>query len=191
MRFVINLIVMLAVALSTGFGLSWYALTDGRMVGALQAGPWTTWAQAGAPDPDPYTRAYITRTSALQLGRAEGLQLVATVDSDGRTLDRSCRYRVDGRTPTATFWTLVPVDGSGVNVARADGPPGFQSNRIARANDGSMQLYFSRALSPLNWIELQGDGPFSLVLSLYDTTIFSAVGSTETIALPSIIREAC
>jgi hypothetical protein len=54
-----------------------------------------------------------------------------------------------------------------------------------------MQLYFSRALSPLNWIELQGDGPFSLVLSLYDTTIFSAVGSTETIALPSIIREAC
>ena len=54
-----------------------------------------------------------------------------------------------------------------------------------------MQLYVSRGLSPLNWLETQGDGPFSLVLSLYDTTIFSAVGATETVTLPSIIREAC
>ena len=182
---------MLAVALGIGFGLSWYALTDGRLVGALQSGPWTAWTQAGTPAPDPYTRAYITRNAALQLGQAEGIQLVATTDSDGRALDRACRYRIDGRTPTATFWTLVPVDGSGVGIARPDGPPGFQSNRIARANDGSMQLYFSKTLAPLNWIELTGDGPFSLVLTLYDTVIFSGVGSSEATTLPSIIRESC
>jgi hypothetical protein len=191
LRFVLNLVVMLAIALGVGFGLSWYALTDGRWFGALQSGPWTTWPQAGSPSPDPYTRAFITRNAALQLGQAEGIQLVATTDSDGRPLDRACRYRIDGRTPTATFWTLVPVDARGGAVARPDGPAGFQSTRIARANDGSMQLYVSRSLSPLNWLEIQGDGPFSLVLSLYDTTIFSAVGATETVALPSIIREAC
>lgn len=191
MRFVLNLVVMLAIALGVGFGLSWYALTDGRLFGALQSGPWTTWPQAGSPTPDPYTRAFITRNAALQLGQAEGIQLVATADSDGRPLDRACRYRIDGRTPTATFWTLVPVDARGATIARPDGPTGFQSNRVARANDGSMQLYVSKSLSPLNWLETQGDGPFSLVLSLYDTTIFAAVGATEIVTLPSIIREAC
>ena len=182
---------MLVVALGVGFGLSWYALSDGRVFGALQLGPWSSWTRVGAPSPDPYTRAYITRNAALQLGQAEGLEFLATTDSDGRRLDRACRYRVDGRTPTSTFWTLIPVDARGATIARPDGPPGFHSNRIARANDGSMQLYFSRSLSPLNWVELTGDGPFSLVLTLYDTVIFSGVGSSETAALPSIIRESC
>ena len=191
MRFLVNLLLMLAIALGVGFGLSWYALSDGRLFGATQYGPWITWARAGSPSPDPYTRAFITRNAALQLGQAEGLTLVATTDSDGRRLDRACRYRVDGRTPTSTFWTLIPVDDSNATIARPEGPPGFHSNRIARANDGSMQLYFSKTLAPLNWIELTGNGAFSLVLTLYDTVVFSGVGASEATTLPSIIRETC
>ncbi len=94
---------MLAVALLVGFGLSWYALTDGRLFGAYQSGPWVAWPQAGSPDPDPYSRAFLSRNGALQLGQSEGLQFVATTDSDGRTLDRICAYRIDGTTPLATF----------------------------------------------------------------------------------------
>jgi hypothetical protein len=190
LRFLLHLVLTLAIALAVGFGLSWYALTDGRLFGAYQSGPWTAWPQAGTPAPDPYTRAFLTRNGALQLGKAEGLQLVATSDSDGRGLDRACRYRIDGRTPTATFWTLIPTGPDGASIARADGPPGFHSARVARANDGSMQLYVSKTLSPLNWVEVTGDGAFSLVLSLYDTPFFSGVGANET-ALPSIIRESC
>ncbi len=191
MRFFFNLLLMLVVALGVGFGLSWYALSDGRLFGALQSGPWVTWTRAGSPSPDPYTQAFITRNAALQLGQAEGIQLVATTDSDGRRLDRACRYRVDGHTPTSTFWTLIPVEEDDRAIAVAGGPPGFHSNRIARANDGSMQLYFGKGLSALNWVELTGEGPFSLVLTLYDTVIFSDIGSSETTALPSIIRESC
>lgn len=182
---------MLIVALGVGFGLSWYALSDGRMFGASQSGPWVSWTRVGVPSPDPYTQAYITRNAALQLGQAEGIQLIATTDSDGRRLDRACRYRVDGRTPTSTFWTLIPVEEGDRSVTRPDGPPGFFSTRIARAPDGSMQVYFSKTLSPLNWVELVGDGPFSLVLTLYDTVIFSGVGGSDATTLPSIIRESC
>jgi hypothetical protein len=189
-RFLLNLFLMLAIALAVGFGLSWYALSDGRLFGAYQSGPWTAWTAAGAPAPDPYTRAYLARAGALQLGQAEGLQLVATTDSDGQRLDRACRYRIDGRTPTATFWTLVPVGAAGESIARPDGPPGFHSARLARANDGAMQLYVGKALSPLNWLEITGGGPFSLVLTLYDTVFLSGVGAGET-TLPSITREGC
>jgi hypothetical protein len=181
---------MLAIALATGFGLSWYAMTDGRFFGAYQSGPWTTWLRAGNPDPDPYTRAYLVRSGALQLGLSEGVQFVATTDSDGQPLDRACRYRIDGNTPTATFWTLVPTDVHGTPISRPDGPEAFHSSRIARANDGSMQLYVSRTLAPLNWLEITGTGPFWLVLTLYDTALFSGISSSQT-TLPAIIREAC
>ena len=42
-----------------------------------------------------------------------------------------------------------------------------------------MQLYVSKTLAPLNWLEITGDGPFWLVLTLYDTTLFSGVGSND------------
>jgi hypothetical protein len=181
---------MLAVALSIGFGLSYYALSDGRLFGGYQVGPWLAWPQSGTPSPDPYTRAFLSRSGTLPLGRSEGLQFVASTDSDGQRLDRACRYRIDGNTPTATFWTLTPQATNGQRITRPDGPSSFESSRIARANDGSVQLYVSKTLAPLNWLEIVGDGSFQLVLNLYDTTIFSGIGPGET-NFPSIIREAC
>ena len=181
---------MIATALVVGFGLSWYALSDGRFFGAIDVGPWAAWRDAGSPTPDPYTRAFVSRTGALQLGASEGLQFIATTDSDGQGLDRRCRYRIDGTTPLATFWTLVPTALDGTPIARPDGPAAFNSGRIARAQDGSMQLYVSKTLSPFNWLEITGEGGFALALTLYDTSSFTGVGPTAA-SLPSIIREAC
>jgi hypothetical protein len=182
---------MLLVALLVGFGLSWYALNDGRLFGALEIGPWQAWKDVGAPAPDPYTRAFIARSGALELGATEGLQFVATTDSDNRRLDRNCRYRIDGTTPAARFWTLVPVSAEdGAPIARPDGPAVFQSARLSRAGDGSVELYVSKSLAPQNWLEITGEGAFNLVLTLYDTSSLSGVGS-EVASLPSIIREAC
>ena len=190
MRFLGHLLAMIATALLVGFGLSWYALSDGRLFGTIEIGPWAAWRDAGSPTPDPYTRAFVSRNGALQLGASEGLQLVATTDSDGQPLDRACRYRIDGTTPVATFWTLVPTAPDGTPIARPGGPAGFNSGRIARAEDGSMQLYVSKTLSPFNWLEITGEGAFVLALTLYDTSSFAGVGPTVATP-PSIIRETC
>jgi len=189
-RFILHLLAMFAVALGVGFGLSYYALTDGRLFGALQIGPWAAWPQAGAVNPDPYTRAFLARTGALQLGQSEGLQFVAHTDSDGQPLDRDCRYRVDGSTPIATFWTLVPAAIDGSVITRPDGPTGFSSPRLARAADGTAVLYIAKGLSPYNWLEITGSGPFTLVLTFYDLASFAGAGATVE-ALPAIIREGC
>ncbi|HEY0920835.1 DUF1214 domain-containing protein [Devosia sp.] len=190
MRFLGHLLAAIATALVVGFGLSWYALSSASIFGTIEIGPWAAWRDAGSPTPDPYTRAFVSRTGALQLGASEGLQFVATRDSDGQLLDRACRYRIDGTTPLATFWTLVPTDLDGSPIARPGGPAAFHSARIARAQDGSMQLYVSRTLSPYNWLEITGEGSFALALTLYDTASFTGVGPTEA-TLPSIIREGC
>jgi hypothetical protein len=190
LRFVTHLLLLIGVALCFGFGLSWFAINDGRLFGVSQIGPWLTWSAAGSPSPDPYTRAYLSRSGALQLGASEGLLFTATADSDGQALNRNCRYRIDGTTPVASFWTLVPIGPDGSAIARPDGPLAFNSGRIARANDGSMELYVSKTLAPRNWLEITGDGNFALVLSLYDTSSIAGVGAAV-ITLPSIIREAC
>jgi len=181
---------MVGVALVVGFGLSWYALSDGRLFGAIRIGPWTAWHNVGASTPDPYTRAYVARAGALQLGASEGMQFTATTDSDGQRLERNCNYRIDGTTPVAAFWTMVPVDGSGRIVTRPNGPAAFNSTHLARENDGSLQLHIGKDLRPQNWLELAGDGSYSLVLTLYDTASFAGIAAAPA-NLPAIIREGC
>ena len=190
MRFLFHLLSMILVALVIGFGLSYYALTDGRLLGALKVGPWAAWPAVGSPSPDPYTRAYIARTGALQLGQSEGVAFTATSDSDGRPLDLSCRYRLDGTTPVASFWTLQAVGADGRNVARPGGRQYLESRHVARANDGSLVLYVSRGLAPQNWLETAGAGAFALVLTLYDTSNLSGAGIAVQ-SLPAIQKEAC
>lgn len=190
MRFLSHLILMFVVALAVGFGLSWFALSDGRLFGAYQVGPWAAWPATGSPTPDPYTRAHTARVGALQLGQSEGLQFLATTDSAGRQLSRACTYRVHGKTPVATFWTLVAEDSQGGNIARPDGAPSIHSGRLARNEDGSATIYVGKHLSPLNWLEITGEGPFTLALTLYDTAAFGGVGSGAD-TLPVIDRETC
>ena len=190
MRFVLRLLLMFSLALSVGFGLSYFSLTDGWLFSAYRIGPWITWPAMGSPSPDPYTRAFLARTGALQLGQSEGLQFTAQTDSSGAPLDRNCRYHLEGHTPVATFWTLVAVDPDGVNIARPDGMLAFNSTRLTRGPEGAIQIYVSKWLSPANWLEITGEGPFSLVLTLYDSAILSGFGS-DAQTMPAITNEGC
>ncbi|SEP77273.1 hypothetical protein SAMN05428969_0841 [Devosia sp. YR412] len=189
MRFVFYLLLMSAVALGVGFGLSYYALTDGRLFGVAQVGPWHAWPDVGSSAPNPYTRGHLARTAAFELGQAEGLQFTATNDSDGQPLSRDCSYSVEGKTPLATFWTLVALDPTGINIAAPDVSPALRSSDIVRDNDGDLQINIGTRLMPGTWLELTGDGPFKLVLSLYDTAVFSGFSSDE--SMPVILRGAC
>ncbi|MET3926197.1 DUF1214 domain-containing protein [Devosia sp. 2618] len=189
MRFVFYLLMMIAVALSVGMGLSYYALTDGRLFGVAQVGPWQAWTGAGSSAPDPYTRGHLARMASLELGQSEGLKFVATVDSDGEPLTRRCTYNVHGKTPLATFWTLVATDSDGVNLAVPGGDLAMRSSSIVRTEDGSISINVGTRLQPGNWMELAGSGPFQLVLNLYDTAVFSGFSSDE--SMPAIIRGRC
>ena len=189
MRFVLRLLLSIAVALAVGFGLSYYALTDGRLFGVAQVGPWHAWPDVGANAPNPYTRGHLARTAAFELGQSEGLQFTAKTDSDGQPLTRACAYRIDGKTPLATFWTLVAQDETGINIAAPDVAPAIRSSAIARAADGSIIVNVGTRLLPLNWLELSGEGPFRLVLTLYDTAAFSGFSSDA--SMPSITRGDC
>lgn len=190
MRFVLRLLMSIAVALSLGFGLSYYALTDGRLFGAVSLGPWTAWPDIGAPSPNPYTSGHITREASLQLGRSEGLRFVATTDSDGAALDLACSYRLDGHVPVSTFWTLVAVDADWTNLAAPGTDAAMRSSEVIRSTDGAIRIHVGTRLRPMTWLELTGTGAFSLVLTLYDTTALSSFAAAD-MTMPSITMEDC
>lgn len=181
---------MIAVALAIGFGLSAYALTDGRFVGSVRLGAWAAWPDIGAPQPNPYTRAHIAREGALQLGSSEGLEFVAATDDAGDPLDLSCTYTLAGHVPVSSFWTLAAVDRNWVNLAAPEGPPAIRSSAIARTNEGASIVHVGTQLMSGNWLELKGSGPFLLVLTLYDTTALTGFSSTA-MTLPSLTRRSC
>lgn len=190
MRFIIYLLYSALIALGIGLGLSFYALTDGRLVGARQIGPWLAWPETGSPRPDPYTRAYLARQGILPLGSTEGLQLIAETDSDGQLLDRACTYVLDGKTPTSTMWTLIAIDESGRNIAASNDLPYLDSLHLSRAADGSAMISIGPDLAPGDWLEIAGTGPYAIALTLYDTTAGTGT-DWSSVEMPSITRAGC
>lgn len=190
MRFILHMLLAIGIALGVGFGLSYYAVSDGRLIGATQIGPWLAWPAAGGPQPDPYSEAYIARRGALQLGLSEGIQFTADTDSDGHGLKASCAYSIDGSTPQAALWTLVAVDRKGRNIAASQGLDYLDSSHLVRPADGEIALTVSPFLAAGNWLEIKRGGPFSLRLTLYDTPALSG-GPGDRAELPSISRLEC
>lgn len=180
----------LAIALGTGFGASYYALTDGWLLAAVRVGPWVAWPDVGQAAPNPYTRAYLARTGHLQLGHAEGIQFSAFTDDDGETLDAQCTYEIRGTVPGASFWTLVATALDGTNIAASDALPALHSERIARSGAGDLVAAVGPHLSPGNWLETAGKGEFVILLTLYDATAFSG-GNSALGDMPSIRKLVC
>lgn len=190
MGLIFRLLVGLVVALSVGFGASYYALTDGRLFAAVRVGSWAAWPDVGQPMPNPYSRAYLARTGHLQLGYAEGLQFRAYTDDSGDPLDARCQYLVAGKVPGASFWTLVATDPDGANIAASPELPALHSERVARWGDGGLNATIGAEMGPGNWLEIEGTGPFTLALTLYDAVVFSGANTTIE-AIPAIEKVSC
>lgn len=188
--FLFRLLLGLAVAMSVGFGASYYALTDGRLFAAVRIGPWAAWPDVGQPLPNPYTRAYLARSGQMQLGYAEGIRFTAQTDDAGAPLLANCTYRVAGFVPGASFWTLEAVDLEGVNIAASPDLMVLHSERIARTGDGAMNVNIGPRLAPGNWLPIAGVGEFSIALTFYDALVFSG-GNTSIEQMPSIQMEDC
>lgn len=181
---------MVSIAFAIGLGLSYYTLADGRYFGASQWGSWVTRADVGAPEPDPYTRAFLASTTSLQLGRTEGVQFIAVRDIADEPIVANCNYYLSGQTPVAAFWTLRATNFDGINIAAEMAPASFNSNRVVRDEDGIADLHIGPALASGNWLEIEGEGEIQFVLTFYDASFLA--GTTSAVSgLPTITKTGC
>lgn len=181
-------LVALATGLMGGIWLTSSLLQAGHVPGAWRAGPWLIWPRAGAPDADPYTRAFFARRGEIAMAPAEGLALHATGDGSGAAFSARCSYRIAGRMPPARAWTITVYRPDGTLAETAARRSGLTS---AEAVGGDMEIRLAAEPAPGNWVPLPPDGRFAVVLRLYDTPLAAIAAGIDADRVPAIERLAC
>jgi hypothetical protein len=68
--------------------------------------------------------------------------------------------------------------------------PALQSLSILRNPDNSFVIAIGPNATPGNWLKIGGDGPMTLVLTLYDSPVAGNIG-VEDVELPQVLRTSC
>jgi hypothetical protein len=187
----LNLAVFLAVALGGGLGTAWYMIEAGSRLSTRSFGPWVTWATAGRPDADPYTRAHIARNPLLPLSSTSELTFKAKTDSRGARLTSSCDYAVVMDDFEPAWWGLAVYDLQGKLIANAADRYAFNSSTAMRGVDGRTNITLARDARPGNWLPSGRSNRIVLVLTVQDATWGTAVESGGSRSMPQIVRSTC
>ncbi|MET0169786.1 MAG: DUF1214 domain-containing protein [Aliihoeflea sp.] len=175
----------LAIAIGGGAGSVWWMMEEVQDFGALTVGQWTVNPTEGTPEADPYAKARFARDGKLALGSSEGAQFVALRDSTGALLRGNCDYVVSGGMPVSRFWTLHPTGPSLSPTTHAS-----HSQALLREASGAFTITASRHPAPGNWLRIETDGVYRLVLAVYDTPTIGTADFAD-VTLPRIVRERC
>ena len=191
MRAFSEIFAVLFIGLSVGGGLAWLSIQNNHGFGTLNIGQWTAWPLAGSVNADPYSKAKVAAAGDVPLGAAEGLAFHARTDRRGNPLQRNCEYSLTGITPPARLWTLSAHDLQNRVLFKADGRPAqLLSRHLLREPDGRFEITAGPDLAAKNWLEVEGSGPFKLILRLYDSPI-TTTGLTVDAEMPLVTMTRC
>lgn len=190
MRSIAGLLVATVGGLALGVATAYVAIETEIGFNRLHVGPWVGSPRAGGVSADPYTRAALARSGELPVGGGEGVTFIGRTDSGGQPLSGRCSYVVAGDPPPARWWTLTAYALDGRLVENPVGRFGFTSREVHRDGEGRFSITVARSARPGDWLPLGSEGPFKLVVRLYDTPLATGA-SIVTPVLPHIRREAC
>jgi hypothetical protein len=189
-KFVLSLLVAIAIAVLTGLGSVWLVVGEGLLLKPQQIGIWSTWPGAGVPRPDPYSRAVIARTGQMPLGTGEAAVLFAARDDGGQPLRGGCDYRIYGSLPEVRLWTLEAVDAAG---GVADNPSAryyLASHEVVTPAGGALDIVMGPNARAGNWLPTAEAGALTVVLRLYDPQGLD-LATLKALALPGIELKGC
>jgi hypothetical protein len=190
-RDLFTLLYGVCLALGLGIGSAIWATDRPPVLGELVIGGWAANPGIGGDNPDPYSQAYFSRSGGLPLAAAEGLAFTRRADDGGDMLDAACSYLVEGSTPNARRWTLqVLRDGLPYSTTEEGVPVSAHSLGVLREHGGTFAIRIAAVPQPGNWVYAGPSGAFSLVLSLYDTSVANNTGLNE-LRMPAVTKLGC
>ncbi len=167
MRALLTFIGGFVCALALGLWSAWYMMAHGVPFATGKIGPWLVWYEAGNPQADPYTKAYLARSGRLPIISTGALYYHASSDEAGEPLDAACEYYIDGGPLNAEWWSLAAYDGTGRLIPNKAGRHSFNRSDIARQPDGSYRVVLGPTAQPGNWLPSGRSGPVRLLLRIY------------------------
>lgn len=190
MRDAFSFILVSIAACIFGIGSAQIVLDSELEFNKVTLGQWEIWPTAGEPDADPYTKAYLARKGTVWMGVTEGLILFARNDTGNDRLNGQCIYTLSGRVPRGRLWTLTSQTASSASNPPAPQVHFITSNDIIWEEDGQLIITISQNVQPGNWLQVDSNGDFHLVLRIYDTPLTTGALDAAIIT-PSIIKGDC
>jgi hypothetical protein len=188
----LNLALFVGISLGGGLATAWYMIEAGSGLSTRTFGPWVTWASAGRPDADPYTRAHMARNGLLPLSTTAELTFKAKTDSRGTQLSSACDYAVIMEDFDVAWWSLAVYDSQGRLIANAADRYAFSSSTAMPKVDGGTVINLSRDARPGNWLPTGRSNRIVLVLTVQDAAWATAVhDGVSPRSMPQIVRSAC
>jgi hypothetical protein len=93
--------------------------------------------------------------------------------------------------PAARYWTLTAVTPDGKLLQTPSDRHGFTSSELLRKADGGFEIRVSPMARPGDWLQVNRDQTYLLMLRLYDTALSANAFSVLERSMPSILREQC
>ena len=107
MRLALRIVLALILGIAIGLGAAWWSRRAGIDAFETRSGPWVTSQSFGSAAASDRERAIVAVRGLMALTASEAIYLNAKTDSEGRTLDGSCRYRVSGPSLAARWWSVT------------------------------------------------------------------------------------
>jgi len=189
MNLTLKIAAVLVAGTVLGLFTTWFTLVHGNMPGGISDGPWKTNLAIGSAQSDAYTRASVALHGLLALNRSETIYFTATMDESGAALDGACRYAIEGRDPSARWWSITAYGADDYLIPNDANRYSVSATTIARSADGHYSVQVGGKSGGANWIAL-APGSFSLTLRLYNPgpdVVLDPAHAT----LPSLKKVAC
>ncbi len=149
---------------------AWATLGLGQSRFVEHYGAWSHNRAAGSQAAGPYSRAIIAREGLLALSAREALYFSLSEDEQGRRLDESCIYQLDGRAPAARWWSVTLYADDDFLAQNGDHAHSLDASRTNVAADGRWRARISpvRGDAP-DWLSSRAARRgFSLMLRVYN-----------------------
>lgn len=186
----VKLLAFAATGVALGYFSSQYMARGGPLTEVRTLGAWKVWPQAGSSDATPYSRLHFLSSGQLPPSHFNRLDFEASHDDEGRRLDSSCSYRLEGNRPESRWWALSLHPESGGDGDRRAQMRELPSNGAIYRPDGSLRISIDRLARPGNWLAAPSGGSFVLILHLFNDTPLTREKLLSAAPL-RIIREDC
>ncbi len=158
----ILLIVLLAGA-ATGLLTARWAADHPVLAGAVRAGAWQAWPDAGVADAMPHARLRYYLDGALPPSPVDRLELLAETDDGGAALSGECVYELHGIMPPVRTWIL----GLHLLAEQDRAVSKLHAEDAVFEPDGALRIRLAIRRQPGNWLRLPQEGYVRLVLQLF------------------------
>lgn len=188
MNGVVKFIIFVLAGVGLGYFSALHMADGGRFSGALHAGPWMTWPEAGSGAGSPYGRLHFILSGQVPPSHFDRIVFEARRDDAGRPLQGSCAYRLEGPMLAVRWWVLsaYPLSGEG---GGQEAVSELSSRDVLHDARGRLIIGISGMARAGNWLPTPGEDDFILVLRLFRA---GAIGGEKLYHAPlRIIREGC